>query len=730
MIFVADSNDTQNIYNELWKTDGTPEGTVLVKSGFGAGGDITHVTTYDGKLYFAVWGQLWTSDGTAQGTTRVATINPSTSASIQQFTVANGLLFFRATDPTNGAELWRTDGTEAGTHMVRDVRPGPTGSIPTALVSIGEALLFMADDGEHGRELWRSDGSEAGTVLVKDAIPGANGTSYGNVDQVPVARLDGLGIFIIRDPVAGDTVWRSDGTEGGTFRVPNLTPDAEPRTIQTPVQVGDQLFFTNIRDLWRTDGQTMVALSDASPLSSTSPYPGSLAELNGALFFDSRSDRAVGAELYRIAAPTADAGVSYTAAPGGVVELDGTASSDPDPGEVLSYAWDLDGDGVFGELGAGADRGDELGPTVEFSADGLGEGTYPVQLRVTNSAGLWHQASADMVVQATQVGVQTVVGDETEADQWTVRYSLGNVQVYRRFGSSLVLEEEWPSSEVRELRFLGIGGDDRVSVFSTLPLTKVVLDGGDGTDTLLFTADNDEGVGGGFERLEVYGGASLLVGESLATDVVELGEGSRLTLAAGGGVELRTKQLLMDVLFGDTLDLNDNALIVEEGDAGALEALVAASRNASGGAWTGAGITSTLAKTQALRGVGVTTLGSGVLVSYTYDGDANGDGRVNADDYFRIDSGFLDQPANPLYGNGDFNFDDTINADDYFLIDSAFLGQGQPAAAREVAVTAADVASAQVESPAVRKKGKVVKRGGEEPFQARRRVAAVARRGR
>jgi hypothetical protein len=63
-------------------------------------------------------------------------------------------------------------------------------------------------------------------------------------------------------------------------------------------------------------------------------------------------------------------------------------------------------------------------------------------------------------------------------------------------------------------------------------------------------------------------------------------------------------------------------------------------------------------------------------VKYTYNGDANLDGRVNADDYFRIDSGFLAQLDDPTWRDGDFNYDGTINADDYFLIDSAFLGQG------------------------------------------------------
>jgi hypothetical protein len=64
-----------------------------------------------------------------------------------------------------------------------------------------------------------------------------------------------------------------------------------------------------------------------------------------------------------------------------------------------------------------------------------------------------------------------------------------------------------------------------------------------------------------------------------------------------------------------------------------------------------------------------------LLVRATWQGDANLDGRVNADDYFRIDSAFLSRPPTPMWGQGDFNGDHRIDADDYFLIDSAFLAQ-------------------------------------------------------
>ena len=45
--------------------------------------------------------------------------------------------------------------------------------------------------------------------------------------------------------------------------------------------------------------------------------------------------------------PVAEANGPYTVSEGGSVTLDGTGSHDPDPGDTLTYAWDLDGDGVL-----------------------------------------------------------------------------------------------------------------------------------------------------------------------------------------------------------------------------------------------------------------------------------------------------------------------------------------------------------------------------------------------
>jgi uncharacterized delta-60 repeat protein len=92
----------------------------------------------------------------------------------------------------------------------------------------------------------------------------------------------------------------------------------------------------------------------------------------------------------------ANAGGPYTVAEGGTVQLDGSQSTDPrQPSSTLIYQWDLDGDGIFGQTGAAATRGDEVGVNPTFSAAGLdGPGTYTVTLKVTDSAGLSSTATA------------------------------------------------------------------------------------------------------------------------------------------------------------------------------------------------------------------------------------------------------------------------------------------------------------------------------------------------
>jgi hypothetical protein len=61
---------------------------------------------------------------------------------------------------------------------------------------------------------------------------------------------------------------------------------------------------------------------------------------------------------------------------------------------------------------------------------------------------------------------------------------------------------------------------------------------------------------------------------------------------------------------------------------------------------------------------------------YTYAGDANLDGKINIDDYGRIDGNVASSGSVFGWDKGDFNHDGKINIDDYGIIDGNINRQG------------------------------------------------------
>jgi hypothetical protein len=170
------ANDGTHGY-ELWRTNGTAEGTTLVKDinetgADGANGsDPIGFTPLNGYLYFNAnddthGNELWRTNGST--TTLVKDINTTIgtdgdSSSPEGFAALSGYLYFNAYEPTNGRELWRTDGTDAGTTMVKDINTNGIGGVdasyPSRPTALGNYLYFNAADGTHGWELWRTDGA-------------------------------------------------------------------------------------------------------------------------------------------------------------------------------------------------------------------------------------------------------------------------------------------------------------------------------------------------------------------------------------------------------------------------------------------------------------------------------------------------------------------------------------------------------------------------------------------
>ena len=109
-----------------------------------------YLTAVGNTLYFVAndgtYGyELWKSDGTAAGTVMVKDIySGSSSSSPYYLTAVGNTLYFRANDGTNGYELWKSDGTASGTVMVKDIYNGSGGSNPSDLTAVGNTLYFRA----------------------------------------------------------------------------------------------------------------------------------------------------------------------------------------------------------------------------------------------------------------------------------------------------------------------------------------------------------------------------------------------------------------------------------------------------------------------------------------------------------------------------------------------------------------------------------------------------------
>ena len=122
--------------------------------------------------------ELWRSDGTTDGTFLVKDILPgSLSSGITNLTNVNGTLYFSAGDFVNGLELWKSDGTAAGTVQVKDIWPGADSSSPTSLTNVNGWVVFSANDGVNGNEVWISDGTVQGTQLLADVFSGSAGST-------------------------------------------------------------------------------------------------------------------------------------------------------------------------------------------------------------------------------------------------------------------------------------------------------------------------------------------------------------------------------------------------------------------------------------------------------------------------------------------------------------------------------------------------------------------------
>lgn len=301
---------------ELWKTDVSSDGTVLIKDiEEGPSGSFPgSLTALNGRLVFRassnqVGGddELWVSDGTVQGTTIVADIHPGIDdGGVQSFLspVLNGKVYF--TGFTDRPALWTSDGTLEGTTMVTD---SVSIAKRTLTIVLNDKIIFTSNEenSERGAELWVSDGSAQGTTLLKDIAPGGDSSDprFGFV-------TGNRAIFFAEGPAAGRELWSTDGTTKGTRLIKDFVPGIDgTQRVGYAIEYGDGIIISvrkeGLEEVWYVDVRTgssflIESFVNTRPLSARDPIVQARV-VGGSSIVMSGSSENEGIELWRISLP-------------------------------------------------------------------------------------------------------------------------------------------------------------------------------------------------------------------------------------------------------------------------------------------------------------------------------------------------------------------------------------------------------------------------------------------
>jgi ELWxxDGT repeat protein len=237
--------------------------------------------------------QLWKTDGTPAGTVLVKNINPNPigNATISSLTVLGDKLLFGADNGTDGPQIWVSDGTADGTVPLAGTSLTPAGfNSPLSLVN-GNAYFVLPASGTYS--IWKTDGTSAGTTPLV-TLP-TDAASYSH------PFLIGSRMYLVGTAYSGglpyNTLYSFNAADNSLTTV---VPFAETRTISQLTDAnGVAYFYTGDLahpglDLERydpTNGRVHIKHTVANPATSTN-VPGIVA-VNDKVFFTADTDTGV-----------------------------------------------------------------------------------------------------------------------------------------------------------------------------------------------------------------------------------------------------------------------------------------------------------------------------------------------------------------------------------------------------------------------------------------------------
>lgn len=267
---------------ELWKTNGTAAGTVMVKdiNLTSIGTDNFTFSNYNrnfldgnGTLFFLANSgpegfELWKSNGTANGTMLVKDFVPGpVSAEYSNFQVLGSNVYFSVSDTDGKNVYYKSNGTSVGTVSISDTNPSLAFENVYPLIAIGNSYFyFAAYNSAVGYELFKTDGTT--TSLVKDIdINQFNASS----SFIYKAGLSNNLFFNYNDNLHGNEVWKTDGMNTINIikelrKYPTNYNDyySTSSSISGLITLNNYTYYFSDNNIWRTDGVSTELFSNTN----------------------------------------------------------------------------------------------------------------------------------------------------------------------------------------------------------------------------------------------------------------------------------------------------------------------------------------------------------------------------------------------------------------------------------------------------------------------------------
>ena len=264
---------TDGFGREIWFSDGNQSHTSLLKdinpgNNNGALHSLKSCSVIlNNELYFVATdgsssGEIWKTDGTTNGTEKVTNF---LNANITKLTLVGSNIFFLIQE-SDSLQVWKSNGTAAGTVLVKSGLP--IWNSPSFQGKCNETFIFTFQPyGSNNCRVWRSDGTNDGTFPITGEIDGCGaGSNIGTNGLSQYIEYQNELYFVARSSAifgypTNVGIMKTDGTLQNTVPVKAIH-DGSQRLLNygDVIELNDKLYFSffevdyNRLFIWESDG--------------------------------------------------------------------------------------------------------------------------------------------------------------------------------------------------------------------------------------------------------------------------------------------------------------------------------------------------------------------------------------------------------------------------------------------------------------------------------------------